>query len=136
MTPQLTRNMGSRRLVRYAAVAVMVLLVIYLIWAFLRGPRSADIIAGAALLLFAALVFNFRSAEIRADRAIAQRVRTEFSAEDQPRVLELYERLKAKELEPLFQKVLDDAHGDLQQVQKLSGLAESLGWRAFLENRW
>ncbi len=136
MTPNSMRNIWSKRLLRFAAVPAVVLLVLYLTWAFLRGPRSSDIVAGMALLIFAALVINFRQAEIRADREIAQRIRTEFTAEDQPDILALYNRLKAKELEGLFQKVLDDAHGDLAQAQKLTGLAESMGWRAFLENRW
>ncbi len=136
MTPNVMRNIWSKRLVRYAAIPVVVLLVIYLAWAFLRGPRSSDIVAGVALLVFAALVISFRRAEITADREIAARIRSEFTAADQPDVLALYNRLKAKELEGLFQKVLDDAHGDLAQVQKLTGLAESVGWRPFLENRW
>ncbi len=136
MTPNLMKSIWSKRLLRFAAVPVVVLLVVYLAWAFLRGPRSSDIVAGMALLIFAALVINFRQAEVRADREIAQRIRTEFAAADQPDVLALYNRLKAKELEGLFQKVLDDAHGDLPQAQKLTGLAESMGWRAFLENRW
>ncbi len=49
---------------------------------------------------------------------------------------ELYDQLKAKELEYLFQKVLDDAHGNLDEARKLTGLAESIGWKAFLETRW
>ncbi len=136
MMPNVARSIWSKRLVRYAVVAVVVLLVIYLVWAFLRGPRSSDIVAGVALLVFAALVINFRRAEITADREITQRIQTEFASADQPDVLALYNRLKAKELEGLFQKVLDDAHGDLAQAQKLAGLAENVGWRAFLENRW
>ncbi len=136
MTPNLMRNIWSKRMLGFASVPVVVLLVLYLAWAFLRGPRSSDIVAGMALLIFAALVVNFKQAEVRADREIAQRIRTEFAGKDQPDVLALYNRLKAKELEGLFQKVLDDAHGDLAQAQKLTGLAESMGWRAFLENRW
>ncbi len=136
MTPNAMRSNWPKRLGRSAAVAVVVLLVIYLAWAFLRGPRSSDIVAGIALVIFAGVVINFRRAEIRADREIAERIRTEFAAADQPDVLALYNRLKAKELEGLFQKVLDEAHGDLAQAQKLTGLAESVGWRAFLENRW
>ncbi len=136
MTPNVMRSIWSKRLLRYAAVSVVVLLAIYLVWAFLRGPRSSDVVAAIALLVFGALVINFRRAEITADREIAERIRTEFSAADQPDILALYSRLKTKELEGLFQKVLDDAHGDLAQAQKLTGLAESLGWRAFLENRW
>ena len=136
MTPNAMRSNWPKRLGRSAAVAVVVLLVIYLAWAFLRGPRSSDIVAGIALVIFAGLVINLRRAEIRADREIAERIRTEFAAADQPDVLALYNRLKAKELEGLFQKVLDEAHGDLAQAQKLTGLAESVGWRAFLENRW
>jgi hypothetical protein len=41
-----------------------------------------------------------------------------------------------KELEYLFAKVLDDAKGDMREVKKLAAVAESIGWKAFLENRW
>ena len=43
---------------------------------------------------------------------------------------------RTKELEGLFLKILDDARGDVEQVKKLAALAESVGWKAFLENKW
>ncbi len=136
MSASMWRSIWSRRLLKYAAIPVGVALVLYLTWAVLRGPRSADICVAAALLLFAAFLLNLWRAEVRADREIAQQIRAEYPPESQPELFDLYDRLKAKELERLFQKVLDDAHGDLKQAKKLTALAESVGWKAFLEERW
>ncbi len=129
-------SIWTRRLLKYAAIPVAVILALYILWAILRGPRSADIVAGVALLLVIAYFIAFRRSEVKADRHIEQRIRAEYPAELQPEVFELYSRLKTKELEYLFEKVLDDAKGDLSQARKLTGLAESIGWKAFLETRW
>ncbi len=136
MSPNIMRSIWYKRLLRYAVVPIGVLMLLYLAWAVLRGPRSADIVAVIVLLLFAAVMIDLRRTDAKADRGIADRIRKEFPAESQPEVTELYNRLKTKELEYLFQKVLDDAHGDLNQARKLTGLAESIGWTAFLETRW
>lgn len=130
------RRMWSRRLLKYAAIPVIVLLALYLAWALFRGPQGADIIAGVALLLFIAYMINVRRSEAKADQAIAERIRAEYPPESQPELFELYDRLKVKELEYLFEKVLDDAHGILPEARKLAGLAESIGWKAFLESHW
>ncbi len=126
----------SKRLLKYAAIPVVGLLILLVGWTVLNGPRGADICAGIALLLFILYMVNLKRSETRADRNIAQRIRTEYSAGDQPQVLDLYERLKAKELEYLFLKVLDDARGNLDEAKKLAGLAETIGWKSFLEDRW
>lgn len=130
----MNRSIWSRRLLRYVGIPLVIILVLYLLWDGLVG--IGDLIAGIALVLAVAAMIYLKGSEIKADKAIAQRIRTEFSSESQPQVLELYNHLKTKELEYLFLKVLDDAKGDLNEVKKLSGLAESVGWRAFLENHW
>lgn len=136
MTSNPGRSAWSKWLLKYAAIPGIVILALCFVWAVLSGSRGPDIVAGAGLLLFAIYMIGLRRSETRADRNIAQRIRTEYSVEEQPQVFELYDRLKAKELEYLFQKVLDDARGNLAEVRKLTGLAESVGWKAFLENRW
>ncbi len=125
-----------KRLLKYAAVPIGVLLALFTAWAFVSGPRGADICGGITLLLFVAFMIDLNRSQARADREIAQRIRTEYPAELQPQVFEMYDRLKVKELEYLFQKVLDDARGDFIEARKLSALAEGIGWKAFLENRW
>jgi hypothetical protein len=77
-----------------------------------------------------------RRVDVNADRNMVKRIRAEYPSESQPQVFEIYNHLKTKELEHLFSKVLDDAKGDLNQVKKLAGIAENVGWKAFLENHW
>lgn len=132
----MNRSVWSKWLLKYAAIPGVVILALCLVWAVLSGTRGPDIVAGIALVLYAAVMINFKRSEIRADREIAQRIQAEYPAGDQPVVFDLYNRLKIKELEYLFQKVLDDAKGNLAEAKKLTGLAESIGWKAFLENRW
>ncbi len=136
MTSNTFRRIWARRLLKYAAVPVIALLAIYAAWAVMRGPQGADIIVGAALLLLIAYLINMARSEARTDRIIALRIRAEYPAESQPELFALYDRLKFKELEYLFEKVLDDAGGSLPEARKLAALAQSIGWRAFLESRW
>ena len=132
----MNKSIWSKWLLKYAAIPVALMLALFLGWAILNGPRGADVCAGIGLLLFIAVVIDLKRSEIKADKEITRRIRAEYPAESQPKVFELYDRLKAKELEYLFIKVLDDAKGDPKEASKLAGLAESSGWRAFLENRW
>ncbi len=136
MTSNTFRRIWARRLLKYAAVPVIALLAIYAAWAVMRGPQGADIIVGAALLLLIAYLINMARSEARTDRIIALRIRAEYAPESQPELFALYDRLKFKELEYLFEKVLDDAGGSLPEARKLAALAQSIGWRAFLESRW
>lgn len=39
-------------------------------------------------------------------------------------------------MEGLFSKILDDGNGDAGKVKKLASVAESIGWKAFIENQW
>ncbi len=127
---------SSKKVLRYGLVALVIAAVLYIGWIDWRGWVTSSICAGAALLLFAGVMLYFRQRDARADREIAQRIKTEFPPEAQPEVDDIYYGMKLKELEYLFGKVLDDAKGDLQQVRKLAALAQSVGWKAFLENRW
>ena len=126
----------SKRILRYGGIALVIAVVMYIGWIGWNGWVTSSICAGICLVLFAAVLFNYRRQEIKADRDIAQRIKTDFPAESQSEVLGLYHGLKMKELECLFAKVLDDAKGDIREARKLSALAESTGWKAFLENRW
>lgn len=130
------RSIWSRRLLKYAALPLGTALVLYVAWVALQGLGTANICAGIGLLLFMVYMVNLKRAENRTDRNFAQRIRAESAADDQPELFELYDRLKAKELEYLFEKVLDDAKGDLIEARKLSGLAQNIGWKAFLDTRW
>ncbi len=129
-------GMGSRKILRYGGIALVIAVVLYIGWIGWNGWVTSSICAGIALVLFAGAWFYYRQLEVKADREIARRIKTEFPTESQSEVLGLYHGLKMKELEPLFSKVLDDAKGNMQEVRKLSALAESVGWKAFLENRW
>ena len=77
-----------------------------------------------------------RRVEIKAEANVTRRIKAEYSAEIQPQVFEIYERLKLKELEGLFLKILDDSRGDVKKVRELASLVESVGWKAFIENHW
>ncbi len=132
----MVRSIWSRRLLKYAALPAGAAVVLYLVWVASQGLGTANLCAGIGLLLFIVYMIDLKRSETRADRNIAQRIRAEYPANDQPQVFGLYDRLKSKELEYLFQKVLDDAGGNLVEARKLTGLAESIGWTAFLETRW
>ncbi len=132
--------MGTRtwltRGLRYAGIAFILAAILYLGWVGGRSWITSSICAGVGLLLFAASMLHFRQLDAAADREIAQRIKAEFPPEHQAEVDDIYYGLKLRELEYLFTKVLDDAHGDIREVRKLAALAQSVGWKAFLENRW
>ncbi len=127
-------GLSPKRLLRYAGIALVFAVILYIGW---RGwVTGSSIFAGILLVLFAAAILSFKLREIRADREIARRINTEFPHESQPEALDLYHGLKTKELEYLFAKVLDDAKGDMREVRRLAAIAQSVGSKAFLENRW
>ena len=94
------------------------------------------IIASIALLLVVGAILYLKRMQNVTEKDILRRVRAEYSLESQKQVLEFYRHLKTKELEGLFSKILDDAKGDINKVKKLTNVAESIGWKAFLENEW
>jgi hypothetical protein len=126
----------SNRLPGVAGIALVVVLIAYLVWSGANGWGGADIIASIGLALAIGALVYLKQLENISEKTIAQRIRAEYPSASQPQVFEIYKHLKIKELEGLFLKILDDAHGDLHQVKKLASVAESVGWRAFLENDW
>jgi hypothetical protein len=132
----MNRGMSSGRMLRYGGIALIVAVVLYIGWIGWRGWVTSTICAGVALLVFAASMFYYWQLDARADREITQRIKAEFPPEFQSEVFDIYYGMKMKELEYLFVKVLDDAQGDIREVRKLAALAQSIGWKAFLENRW
>ncbi len=129
-------GISPKRILRYGGIALVIAVVVYISWIGGRSWVTSSMCAGIGLVLFAAAMFYFRQLDVKADREISQRIKTEFPAEAQSEVFDIYYGLKMKELEYLFVKVLDDAKGDLREVRKLAALAQSVGWKAFLENRW
>ncbi len=127
---------SPKRVLRYGLIAVLIGAVVYVVWVDWRGSVTSSICGALGVLLAAGGMFYFRQRDARADREIARRIAAEFPPEAQAEVDDIYYGLKMRELEYLFGKVLDDANGDVQQVRKLAALAQSIGWKAFLENRW
>lgn len=132
----MNNGVGSRRILRYGSIALAIVLILYLAWVVSSGWGASTLVAGVAVLLFIAAMLYLRQMDIKSDAQIKQRIRAEYPSESQPQVLELYDRLKTKELEYVFAKVLDDAKGNLNEVKKLAALAESIGSKAFLETHW
>ena len=129
-------GLSPKRILRYGGIALIIALILYIGWVGWRGWVTSSICAGVGLLLYAALMLYYRQLDIKADREIAQRINAEFPPETRSEVSDIYDGLKTKELEYLFAKVLDDAKGDIREVRKLAALAQNIGWKAFLENRW
>jgi hypothetical protein len=129
-------NGSFRKLLRWIGIPLGLALIVYLAWDGSKGLSAAGILAGISLLAVAAAMLSIKQMEVTSEKNIRQRIRSEVQPESQARVVQVYEHLKGKELEGLFAKILDDAHGDANAIQRLSGLAESIGWKAFLENKW
>jgi hypothetical protein len=126
----------STRLLRYAGIFLIVAMLAYMSWDGLNGWGNGGVCAGLSLLLVAGMLFYLKQMEKVSADSIIQQIRIEYTPETQLQVQEIYEHLKTRELEGLFPKILDDAHGDITLVRKLSGIAEQVGWQAFLENKW
>ena len=123
-------NKVPKKLWKYASV----FLVIILIGSLFLGNSGAFTVIGLLLVLGAMLYL--KQMENVSEKTVIQRIRAEYPSELQPLALEIYEHMKIKELDGLFLKVLDDSHGDINKAKNLANLAESVGWRAFLENHW
>jgi hypothetical protein len=126
----------SKRSLKFLGILLAISLVIYLLWDGSDGWGSSDIVAGLSLLLTIGAIIYQQQIDNKAERAVAQRIKTEYPSESQQQVFDIYRHLKTKELEGLFLKMLDDAKGDVNAIKKFAALAESIGWRAFLENHW
>ena len=123
-------NTAPKKLLNYVGI----FLVIALVGSLFLGNSGAFTAAGLLLVLGAMLYL--KQMENVSERAVAQRIRAEYSSETQQQVFAIYEHMKIKELEGLFLKILDEANGDIKKVEKLASVAESVGWKAFLENHW
>jgi hypothetical protein len=126
----------TKRLVKYLGIPLIVVLAIYLATGGVRGWGSDDVFAGIGLALVIGAMIYLKRLDDKADQEIAQRIKAEYPTEAQPQVFQEYKHLKTKELEYLFAKILDEAKGNFNEVKKFTALAESVGWKAFLENRW
>lgn len=129
-------SISSKRLLKVIGIPLAMALVLYLVWDGSKGFSTAGICAGVGLLLVAGAMMYIKQMEIVSERNITKRIRAEYSSESQAEILKVYEHLKVKELEGLFGKILDDAKGNASQVAKLASVAESVGWKAFMENHW
>lgn len=125
-----------RELISYAGLGIIITLVISLLLSTSDGLRGSDIFSGIALFLALGAMLYLRNLQAVSEREVRQRIAKEFSTAEQPLVFESYRHLKARELEGLFLKILDDAQGDLSKVRKLASIAESTSWTSFLEGRW
>ena len=126
----------TKKVLKYAGIPLAVILFLYVIWGGLNGWEGSEVCAMIGLLIVAGAFLYLKQMENVSIRSVTQRIRSEYPPETQPQVFEAYEHLKTKELEGLFPKILDDAHGNVDQVKRLAGVAEGVGWQAFLENKW
>jgi hypothetical protein len=111
-----------------------ILLTVALVISLLLG--SSEAFTGIGLLLVAIAMLYLKYQENISENEVARKIKAEYPAESQQRVREIYEHMKIKEMEGLFQKILDDSKGDVQKVERLANVAENVGWKAFLENHW
>ena len=111
-----------------------ILLTVALVISLLLG--SSEAFTGIGLLLVAIAMLYLKYQENISENEVARKIKAEYPAESQQRVRKIYEHMKIKEMEGLFQKILDDSKGDVQKVKRLASVAENVGWKAFLENHW
>ena len=111
-----------------------IFLVIALVGSLFLG--SSEVFTGIGLLLVIGAMLYLKQMENISEKNVAQRINAEYPSETQQQVFAIYEHMKIKELEGLFQKILDDSKGDAKMVEKLASVAESVGWKAFIENHW
>ncbi len=123
-------NRIPKKLLNYVGI----FLVIVLVGSLFLG--SSEIFTGVGLILVIGAMLYLRQMESVSEKAVSQKIKAEYPSELQPQVFEIYKHLKVKELEGLFLKILEDSKGDVTQVKKLASVAESVGWKAFIENRW
>ena len=126
----------SQRILKYAGVGIVIALVLSLVVDSPNGLGGSEIFTGIALLLAFVAILYLKNLGDVTEREVTRRVRAEYPKEIQPQVFEIYRHLKTKELEGLFSKILDDANGNADKVKKLASVAESVGWKAFIESQW
>ena len=131
-------NMRNRigKPLKVVGILIVITLVLSLLWSGTSGFGSSGILTGIALALVLWAMLYLRQMENVSEKAVSQRIKAEFPSKSQQQVFQIYQHLKVKEIEGLFLKILDDAHGDVDRVKKLASIAEGVGWKAFLENHW
>lgn len=129
-------NQWSKRWLGYAGILLVIALVLSLWWDISDGLGGSEIFTTIGLLVVFGVIIYFKRMENASENIVSQRIRAEYPSEAQPQIFEIYEHLKRKELEGLFLKILEDANGDINKVNSLASLAESVGWKAFIENHW
>lgn len=126
----------AKNALRYTGIGIVIALMLSLAWDSSNGLGGSEIFTGIALLLAIGTILYLKNMQDVTEKEVARRIKTEYSSEVQPQIFDVYRHLKTKELEGLFSKILDDANGDAGKVQKLASVAESVGWKAFIENQW
>lgn len=121
---------------QYAWFAIILVLALFLTWDISNGLGSSEIFTGLAIVLVLGAFVYLKKMQNVTEMDVTRRVKAEYTSETQSQVLEAYRRLKTRELEGLFTKILDDAKGDAAKVNQLVSVAESVGWKAFIENKW
>lgn len=121
---------------QYLWFGTILILVLFITWDTSNGLGSSEILAGLALLLVLGAFLYLKNMQNVSEIDITQRIKAEYPIDSQPQIFEAYRRLKIKELEGLFSKILDDAKGDPEKVNKMVSVAEGVGWKAFIENKW
>jgi hypothetical protein len=126
----------SKRVLVIVGILIAVMLTLSLLWDSSNGWGGSDMFTTVGLLLVLGGMLYLWQMQNISERAVSQRIRADYPSELRPRVMEIYRHLKIKELDGLFLKILDDSKGDLEKVKKLASVAESVSWKAFLDNKW
>ena len=126
----------SNRVLGFLGVALAIILTLSLLWDGSNGWGVSDMFTAFGLLLVFGAILYLWQMQNTSEKAVSQRIKSEYPSELRPKVIEIYRHLKVKELDGLFLKILDDSKGDFNQVKKLASVAENVGWQAFLENKW
>ncbi|KAA0274466.1 MAG: hypothetical protein EDM79_08380 [Chloroflexi bacterium] len=120
----------------YTITGIVIALAASLVLDGSNGLGLSEIFTGIALLLAVGAFLYLMNMQDVSEREVNRKVQAEYPLEKQPQVFEVYRRLKSRELDGLFLKILDDAKGDVGKVTSLANLAENVGWKAFIENKW
>lgn len=126
----------AQSVLRYAGIGIVIALILSLILDSSNGWGGSEVFTSIALLFVIGAIVYLKTMQNVTEKDVTRRIRSEYAQDIQPQVFEAYRHLKAKELEGLFLKILDDSNGDLGALKKLTSVAESVGWKAFIENHW
>ena len=126
----------SKRVLGTGSMLLAAALILSLLLDGSNGWGGSDLFTALALLLVFGGMFYLWQMQNISEKAVEQRIKAEFPSDLQPQIYEVYRRLRRRELEGLFLKILDDAKGDFNKVKNLASVAENVGWKAFLENKW